>query len=105
MRMFPKALLVLFFIGLCGCQTLANIPTPMSQSSISSSDQSITAAIKSAFFDSGNYADATIDVVTEGNVVTLTGFVKTIRQYDTAVQIASETTGVKGVRNHLVIRK
>lgn len=105
MRIFINIIIIAGFLGLSACQTLGNISAPLIQSDTGNADQSITASIKSAFFDSGAYTDAAIDVITEAGVVTLTGFVKTIRQYDTAVKIASETNGVKGVRNHLVIRK
>jgi hyperosmotically inducible protein len=105
MRILLNIVLALSVLMITGCQTFTNIPGPINLRDNHGSNQSITTNVKSALFDSGAFTDATIEVTTEMSVVTLSGFVKTIRQYDTAVKIASEANGVKGVRNHLVIRK
>lgn len=105
MRFMLNIILSLSLIAIVGCQSFNSVPGALISRDNSTSDQAITTSIKSALFDSGAYTDASIQVITESQVVTLSGFVKTIRQYDSAVQLASEMSGVKGVRNHLVIRK
>ncbi len=48
---------------------------------------------------------ARIHVETNQNTVVLSGYVKKIRQSDTAEQIASKVPGVQMVENHLIVRQ
>lgn len=107
MRHLSCTLLAVSAIVLVGCQsggtssTSVFAPITMSENR----DNAITEQVKSALSQSGAFTGLAINVVTEKGVVTLTGFVKTIRQYDTAVKITGEVAGVSGIQNHLVIRK
>lgn len=105
MRLLFSLLLVIASLAMLGCETMTPASgNPFTYES-SAPDDSTVNAVQTALAQSAAFNDVTINVASEGGMVTLSGFVKTIRQYDTAVKIASETPGVRGVRNHLVIRK
>jgi hyperosmotically inducible protein len=105
MRFLIQIICALCIGGLVGCQQLPNVSTTASPERSLQNDDSISATVKSAIYNNEEYQTATIGVTTEQGIVTLTGFVKTIRQYDGIVRLVSEVPGVKGVYNHLVIRK
>nr|WP_238584599.1 BON domain-containing protein [Legionella worsleiensis] len=48
---------------------------------------------------------AQVHVTTNQNTVILSGYVKKIRQSDTAEQIARQVTGVQAVQNNLIVRQ
>lgn len=48
---------------------------------------------------------ARVNVTTDQNVVILSGYVKKIRQSDTAEQIARQVPGVQNVVNNLIVRQ
>jgi osmotically-inducible protein OsmY len=66
-------------------------------------DASITAAVKTKLLGDTKVGGLKIDVDTKDNVVTLTGNVKSAAERDEAVRLATNTTGVKRVVNHLKI--
>jgi hyperosmotically inducible periplasmic protein len=106
MRFLIKIIVLLCFCyPLMGCESLPGIPTTLQETPPTHNEEAFKAAVQSAIFQSGEFETANIEVMTDRGVVTLTGVVKTIRQYDLAVKIVSEMNGVKGVHNHLVIRK
>lgn len=105
MRLFVAFLLVIASAVMLGCETLAPASGNAFIHETAASDDRNINAVQVALAQSAAFNDVSINVLSEGGMVTLSGFVKTIKQYDTAVQIASEVPGVRGVRNHLVIRK
>lgn len=70
-----------------------------------SSDATITTSILEAMLNDENLSTVKVHVETTKGVVSLTGYVKTIRQSDTAEDIAKKTPGVKSVQNNIVVRK
>lgn len=69
------------------------------------SDQAITDSIYTQLMNNRLIGGAPIQVETNGGIVTLSGYVKTIRQNDIANEIATNSTGVKSVENNLVVKK
>ncbi len=70
-----------------------------------SNDVGITTSILETMLNDENLSNLTIHVSTTNGVVTLTGYVKTIRQSDTAEEVARKTPGVTSVQNDIVVRK
>ncbi len=68
-------------------------------------DLSITTAVQDALFHNENLATSNVRVDTTNGIVNLSGYVKTIRQSDTAEDIAKNIPGVNSVQNHLIVRK
>lgn len=101
MRLFYTILggLFLFFISGCHTSPAENIE------SYFQSDKSITTEVQAAFYNNMQLLNAPISVETVNGVVQLSGYVKTIRQSDTAEAIASKVNGVKQVQNNLIVRK
>ncbi len=66
-------------------------------------DASITTAVKTKLLGDTKVGGLKIDVDTKDNVVTLTGNVKSAAERDEAIRLATNTTGVKRVVNHLKI--
>ena len=69
------------------------------------SDQAVTASVGSAFMHNRALATAPIHIETHQGTVFLKGYVKTIRQSDMAVDVATRVPGVRAVRNELIVRK
>lgn len=93
---------------LVGCQTLTNHGVFSSGHSLfspSHSDQTITASVNNAFMNNPDLASVPIHVETQKGVVFLSGYVKTIRQSDTAGYVATKVPGVQSVQNGLIVRK
>lgn len=67
-------------------------------------DAAITAAIKSKLVADSVVGGLKIDVDTKDGVVSLNGPVKSQTERDTAIRIARETSGVKDVRDNLVVQ-
>ncbi|CDZ77534.1 periplasmic protein [Legionella massiliensis] len=93
--------------GLClallaGCQTLSS---PSEIFSPGHADQNLSASVHNAFMNNPELSAVPIHVETQKGVVVLSGYVKTIRQSDTAGYIASKVPGVKSVQNGLIVRK
>lgn len=88
---------------LVGCQTLATETERVFGSG--NSDKSLTTAVNWALVNNSDLATLKIHVETQNGTVILSGYVKTIRQSDTAAQVASQVKGVKTVQNGLVVRK
>src|SRR5262245_45705056 len=101
-----KKFLFRLFIGLgfilvsaCQLSTGGGFPA------LSSSDETITASINRTMRTNPYLTDVPIHVETHQRTVLLSGYVKTIRQSDTAGEIASKTPGVQAVQNNLIVRK
>jgi len=66
-------------------------------------DATTTAAVKSRLLGNVNTKGLQIDVDTQGDVVTLSGSVRTDEERDLAEQIARGSSDVRDVRNNLVV--
>ncbi len=66
-------------------------------------DASITASVKSKLLANRNTHGLSINVDTEGNAVTLGGTVKSANEKALAEKLAYETSGVREVRNNLLV--
>ncbi|WON77593.1 molecular chaperone OsmY [Serratia sp. UGAL515B_01] len=67
-------------------------------------DSAITAKVKSALVEDKSIKSNDISVITEGGVVTLTGFVTSQMQAEKAVKAASLVDGVKSVSDKLHVK-
>ena len=70
-----------------------------------SSDETITTSVNNAFMGHPDLAELPIQIETRKGTVYLSGYVKTIRQSDTAGDVALKTPGVKALHNGLIVRK
>ncbi|WED43579.1 BON domain-containing protein [Legionella cardiaca] len=103
MRKYYRILLVgIGFILTVGCQQTI---TGESIFSPRSSDDAITASVNQAMMRNRILVDVPVHVETHQGNVMLSGYVKTIRQSDTAGDIALKVPGVKTVQNNLIVRK
>ncbi|KTC66609.1 osmotically inducible protein Y- like protein [Legionella adelaidensis] len=68
-------------------------------------DNSVVVAVNDAIHSDKHLANLPIQVQVANGVVVLSGYVKTIRQSDTAAEIASKVKGVQSVQNNLIVRK
>ncbi len=89
------------FAILVSCQTVTN----QKFFSLGHSDATITAAVNAAFASHPDLAAVPIHVDTHKGTVILSGYVKTIRQSDTAGDVAGKVAGVRAVQNGLIVRK
>lgn len=97
--------LVGFFLLLTGCQNGAAPHLYNSQGSIFAPQSfTLTQAVQDALAGSGDPVLAQVMVQSEGRVVLLRGYVKKIRQSDTAEMIARKVPGVENVENQIVVR-
>ncbi len=95
---------VILSVGLAlmvGCQTQRS----MHFFKLQPTDTSITTAVHENLLHNEGLSSLNVRVVTHQRVVTLSGYVKTIRQSDTAEDIARKTEGVQSVQNDIVVRK
>jgi len=67
-------------------------------------DSVITSKVKSAFLAAEDLKSFDISVETFKGTVQLSGFVKSQQQVDKADQIARGVTGVKSVKNNLIVK-
>jgi osmotically-inducible protein OsmY len=67
-------------------------------------DSSITARIKSRFFESKKVDGTSISVETLNGTVLLSGFAKSSEEMTSAVEIARLVPGVKRVKNEISVR-
>jgi len=100
-RNYRNLIVAMCFIFLVGCQTLTREDLFKGHPT----DTSITTAVLEAMLNDENLSTVKVHVETTQGVVLLTGYVKTIRQSDTAEEIAKKTDGVKSVRNDIIVRK
>lgn len=69
------------------------------------SDEALTNAVRQAMVSNPIVADAPIQVEAHQGQVSLSGYVRTIRQSDTAYEVATKVAGVHGVQNNLIVKK
>jgi osmotically-inducible protein OsmY len=96
----------LVIVGLAlGCPLAACAPTATSESTGAYvDDASITTKVKAAIFDDSSLKTFEIHVVTNKNVVQLSGFVDSRPMIGRAGAVASQVAGVRSVQNDLVVR-
>lgn len=91
---------------LTGCQTFNTgsgslLPASMHRMT----DNEISLSVQSALVNSNQFVGIPITIQTVQGNVSLSGYVKTIRQSDVAADLASKVEGVKFVENNLIVRK
>lgn len=97
-------------ISLVGCQSTTSVNTLFHPfpSSPSAPGMTLTQYVEDALRQSGDPYISQVHVTTttmnNQNVVVLSGYVKKIRQSDTAEQIARKVPGVQNVQNSIIIR-
>lgn len=74
------------------------------QTAAATKDAAITALVKSKLLTDSRTHGLAIKVITENNVVTLSGEVANFQEKAAAEQIAAQTADVKAVVNNLVIQ-
>ena len=67
-------------------------------------DTVLTSRVKSALLNDPGVSGLSINVETFKGTVQLAGFVKTVTERNRAVQLARDVTGVRQVKNDLLIR-
>jgi hyperosmotically inducible protein len=67
-------------------------------------DTAITTSIKARFVDNKDVDASSISVETLNGVVMLSGFAKNSRERENAEMLSRKVSGVKSVRNEIVIR-
>jgi hyperosmotically inducible periplasmic protein len=67
-------------------------------------DAAITTSVKARFVDNSDVDAASIKVETLNGTVMLSGFAKNINERSTAESIARKVSGVKMVKNEVVVR-
>jgi osmotically-inducible protein OsmY len=103
-----NALAACLLLLLSGCQSDATSPMSSSMNPIFgpfSSSTNLTQSVQDALYRTGDPILSQVHVETNQNTVILTGYVKKIRQSDTAEQIAHQVPGVQMVQNNLIVRQ
>jgi len=100
-KYYRSGLIAVILAFLLGCQstTTSNFFNPVL------ARQNLSESVNSAFMSSPELANVPIHIETQKGTVFLSGYVKTIRQSDTAAEIASRVPGVRTVHNGLIVRK
>ncbi len=103
LRWLLNATMIGFVLLVAGCQT----STGSSNYMFSPSPPEITLAqsVQDALMRSNDPVIAQVRVETNQSTVTLSGYVKKIRQSDMAEQITRQVPGVQTVENHLIVRQ
>jgi hyperosmotically inducible protein len=70
-----------------------------------SNDEALTTAVLEGMLDNEETSTLKVHVETHDAVVSLSGYVKTIRQSDTCEALARKTPGVSSVQNNIIVRK
>jgi hyperosmotically inducible periplasmic protein len=95
-----NVLLMFFMFGLTACQTTTQpgFFHPFIQHTTP------TQAVQDALASTGDPEIMKVHVEPAHDGVILSGYVKKIRQSDTALQLARQTPGVHAVENHIVVK-
>lgn len=100
-----KKLLTALSIGLAVTLASGCASTPTTESTGQYIDSSrITADVKTALFSAKDVNSTDISVKTFKGIVQLSGFVNTTAQVKRAGEIASKVSGVREVRNDLLVK-
>ncbi|MFT4060017.1 MAG: BON domain-containing protein [Legionella sp.] len=102
-----------FFLLLVGCYSNPSnpsgpsnpfFPAPFANPAFGGQQMTLAQAVQEALMSNDELAVAPIRVETRQNIVVLSGYVKKIRQSDTAEQIARQVPGVQSVENRIIVR-
>ena len=105
--MYKKHLNLILAVGfllLSGCQSTTMFGGEHF-SIFPASSASTSAAVYDSIVNNNYLTGLPIKVDNVNNTIVLSGYVKTIRQSDTAEDIARKTPGVKAVQNNIIVRK
>jgi hyperosmotically inducible periplasmic protein len=102
-KFYMSGLISACFALLVGCHTVCSTDTHHFHRG--NPDEAITASVNSALSTNQDLSALGIHVATQQGAVALSGYVKTIRQLDTAGEVASKVPGVRTVQNNLIVRK
>ncbi|HCD9575731.1 TPA: BON domain-containing protein [Legionella pneumophila] len=104
LKCLSSVIIVFLILFTAGCQT--NTVSNMFIPSIPSNPSGMTLAqsVKDSLMESNDPVINQIHVESNQNVVTLSGYVKKIRQSDIAEQIARQVQGVQSVENRIIVR-
>ncbi|PJD93741.1 MAG: BON domain-containing protein [Legionella sp.] len=94
----------MFFLAGCSLTTSSNPTGSIFQFAPPPAEINLAQSVQDALLRSGDPQISQVYVQTNQNVVVLSGYVKKIRQSDTAEQIASQVPGVGRVENRIIIR-
>ncbi len=100
-KYYLRVMFTICVIFMAGCQT----PVGQHLFTSPSTDTSITTAVLEAMLTNDTISTLNIHVETTNGIVSLSGYVKTIRQSDTSEEVARKTPGVKSVQNNIIVRK
>lgn len=111
MQKYLLNMLIVSFIALgVGCQSnkmggnTTLFGNPFNNAN-SAPQMGLAESVQEAFMRHDELAVAPIHIEARQNVVILSGYVKKIRQSDTAEQIARQVPGVQSVENRLIVRQ
>ncbi|KTD42488.1 BON domain-containing protein [Legionella quateirensis] len=90
------------FLLLTGCMNNTGSSTMFSPYQ---SSMTLAQSVQDALMRNPDPLIAQVHVVTNQNTVILSGYVKKIRQSDTAEQIARQVPGVQTVENNIIVRQ
>lgn len=96
-----KTLIITSFLILAGCQSFQG----GNFFQLQPDDRSLTGRVYETFSSNKLLAELPIQVEVSNGIVFLNGYVKTIRQSDTAGDVAAKVPGVKTVENNLIVKK
>jgi osmotically-inducible protein OsmY len=82
----------------------ASAPVPKEGSQEYVDDSVITGKVKAAVFEDATLKSAEINVETFKGIVQLSGFVRSRRDIDRAVQVARGVRGVRSVKNVMIVK-
>ena len=104
---YKGVILGLGAVFLLGCQPMEEPNSPMATifQAPKSNDATISEAVNEALMNNVELSRYRFRVDTVNAVVTVSGYVKTIRQSDKAGEIASKVPGVRSVHNNVIVRK
>lgn len=98
-----NAILVCFVVLLSSCQSTS--PSVTQMFSFAPSEASLSQSVQDALYRSNDPIIGQVHVETVQGRVILSGYVKKIRQSDTAEQLAREVSGVQSVENRIIVRQ
>lgn len=107
MRNLLKVAVVSSVVLLSACQTTSNPNNSVSHVfnfAPPAAQATLAQSVQDALMRSGDPMIGQVRVQTVQNTVVLSGYVKKIRQSDTAEQIARKVPGVQSVENRIIIR-
>lgn len=96
-----------FLLLLAGCQSNSSNHTSSFNNPFNAPftpQMDLSQSVQEALMRNDDLAIARVRVETRQNTVILSGYVKKIRQSDTAEQIARQVPGVQSVENRIIIR-